>query len=147
MNYYKRLNSTYSKPKFKRWSILAFLGLVISFTACEKDNTNDSEESTDEYPSLKLVNEVSEYKPITYVKLVGYEFTNLNIEPGSSQSFSLDKGMPSGYEDIYVTVGYKRYANVGGHRSITVDFHKENTTVIKLKGCEGAEGCRGFYLE
>lgn len=146
MNSNKGLNLTHSKSTFQWWAIFAIFGIVLAFTSCEKD-CNSPEEKPEEYPSLKLANGATEYKPITYVKFVGYEFTNLNIEPGSSQIFILDKGMPSGYEDIYVTVGYKRYANVGGHKSITVDFFKGKTTTITLKGCEGTEGCRGFYLE
>ena len=126
--------------------VLAIIGIALIFTACDKDNENDIVPVV-EYPSLKLVNETTHDKPIYYVRLVGYEFTNLNIGRGESQTFVLDKGMSGGYEDLYVTVGYKRYSTIGAYISTTVDFYKGEITTITLKGYAVGEGSPGISLE
>ncbi len=148
MNNNKKSNSTHFTSKFHWMAIFGILSLIFIFSACGKDNSF-SEEKQVEYPSLKVVNQLSDYwRSITGVSLVGYKFNNLNIEPhGDSQTFILDKGMSGGYKNIYVRIGYIRYSGVGGSASIKVDFIKGKTTTIILKGCSGAEGCPGIYLE
>ena len=148
MDYNKELNLTHSKTKAQWWAIFAIFGIVLAFTACEKD-CNCPEDNPEEYPSLQVVNQLNDYwRSITGVSLVGYEFGNLNIEPnGDSQTFVLDDGMSGGYEDIFVKVSYIRYSGVGASASIKVDFNKGETTTITLTGCSGSEGCDGIYLE
>ena len=82
------------------------------------------------YPSLKVVNPpVSGYaRAITSVVLVGYEFLNLNITPGNSQTFILKNGMPGGYNNINVTVGYYPY-----FISNKFNFSNGKTTTITLR--------------
>ena len=130
--------------------ILAILGIALTFTACDKGNDPVPDVVPDpviEYPSLRIVNDSRNYIAITSVTLLGYEFTTLDIANGSSQTFTLDKGMSGGYEDINVIVGYRRYTSNGGHPNIKVDFYDGEITTITVKGCSGAEGCPGIYLE
>lgn len=146
MNNDKKLNSTRSEAKVQWWTILAFFGMVLAFTACKKDSYSP-EDTPEQYPSLMVANQVADdWKYITSVRLIGYEFTNLNIPVGDSQTFTLDKGMSGGYEDINVIVVY----NIGyihtQSKSIKVNFTKGEATTITLKGCTG-EGCDGIYLE
>ena len=141
-----------SKYKIKAWSILALFAMVITFTACEKDcelPKDITEDTTESYPLLKVVNELNDdWRSITSVKLVGYEFYNLNIEyNGDSQTFILDKGMSGGYEDVYVTVVYQRYSGVYSSRSIEVNFSKGETTTITLIECSPDDDCNGIYLQ
>ena len=149
----KKLNSSYSIPSIQRWVIFVFLGILLSFTACEKDY-NLSEDNAggnspkEEFPSIKVVNKLTDsWRPITEVSLVGYEFNSVNIEAnGGSQTFVLDKGMSSGYEDINVKVRFRQTSTYIATLRITKDFKKGSTTTITLKGCF-AEGCSGIYLE
>jgi len=136
--------SSHSKIDFHRWTLLVIFTFTLSFTACKKDCI-----CPDDYPSLKVVNQLEDnWRRITNVSLVGYQFSNLNIEPfGDSQTFVLDKGMSGGFENIYVKVTYLRYSSVYGFADIKVDFKKGGTTTIVLKGCDIAEGCPGIYLE
>ena len=109
--------------------ILAIIAIALTFTACDEDNENDIVPAV-EYPSLKVVNEKSGTF-IYAVRLNGYEFTYLNIDSGSSQTFALDKGMSGGYEDINIIVSYNDgYRNrVAG---IAVNFYKGETTTVTL---------------
>ena len=146
MNCDKEINLTHSKFIAQWWAIIALFSIALTFTACEKDCACD-EDGVDEYPSLKVVNQNSSKRIITSVSLVGYVFTNLSIEVGDSQTFTLEEGMPGGYSDIHISVSYKYGGYPTASRSINVDFSDGETTTITLKGCTGAEGCDGLYLE
>lgn len=134
-----------TKFKAQWWAIFAIFGIVLTFTACDEDDECPSP-SPEEYPSLKVVNQNNDSRIITAVKLVGYEFENLSIPIGDSQIFTLDDGMPGGYEDLNITVSHK-YSAWSGSESIKVNFNDGETTTITLKGCLTFEGCDGFYLE
>ncbi len=142
----KELKLTHSKSKAQWWAILTIFGIFLTFTACD---TDDDFVVIEEYPSLKIENQLNDsWRSIYRVSLVGYAFDNINIEPhGDSQAFVLDEGMSGGYEDIYVTVSYFRYRGIRTSRSIKVDFNKGETTTITLAGSSGCEGCPGIYLE
>lgn len=144
MNCDKELNSTLSKSKVQWWTIFAIFGIVFAFTACEKDKKDN--DGPEEHPSLKVVNQNNDSRSITSVSLVGYEFTNLSIAIGNSQTFTLDKGMPGGYSDINIIVSHK-YSAWSGSVSTKVNFVDGDTTTITFKGCITFEGCEGFYLE
>ena len=88
MNCDKDLEKTHSKSKVHWWAILAIFGMVLAFTACEKD-CDCPEDKPEEYPSLKIVNQNNDSRIITAVRLVGYEFNNLSINIGDSQTFTL----------------------------------------------------------
>lgn len=145
MNCNRQLNLSLSKSRVQQlWTILTFFGVILTFTACCKCNESNNNE---QYPSLKIVNTVSDGRFISSVNIVGYEFNNLNITSGNSQTFTLENGMPGGYENINVTVSFQTSTIPAGSLSKTVNFKKEETTTITLKGCSSYEGCSGYDLE
>ena len=98
--------------------------LVIAISAC------DTGQQSPQYPSLKVVNQYSG-KSINSVALVGYDFENLLITSGSSQTFTLDGGMPGGYTGINIIVSY-------GFPSVSnkFDFSDGKVTTITLYGSD-----------
>ena len=109
------------------FSLYILLGFIITLTACNKNDEDDI--VGDEYPSLKIVNQTDvDYYYITSVSLVGYEFNNLNITTGDSQTFILDQGMPAGYEEINVDVAYMAGPYNSRWGNIKVNFTKGETT-------------------
>lgn len=146
--YEKRIKSN---PIDKKDSILYHLFIfiiVFAISGCSTDGIQEpSEESKEEYPTLKVANEVTDNRYITSVTLVGYEFKSLNITSGDSQSFDLDNGMPGGYENINVNVSYRTSTRPNNSKSTTVNFNDGEITTITLKGCVSYEGCDGHYLE
>ena len=145
MNCNKELNLTHSKSKVHWWAIFLIFGIVLAYSACDKDNDSDKDNDiVVEYPSLKVVNQNNDNRSITSVSLVGYEFNNLSITIGGSQTFVLDKGMPGGFSDINIKVSF---GTPSGSVSTKVNFNKGAITTITLKGCITYEGCKGFYLE
>jgi hypothetical protein len=137
MNYVKDLN-------LKLGTIFVIFSMLLAVAGCNK---NDDDSDEEEYPFLMVVNQTndSNSRAITSLELVGYEFNNLNITEGNSQTFNLDSGMPGGYEDVNINVRLSGPQIV--LRNIEVDFNKGETTTITMKGCISSEGCNGFYLE
>ncbi len=117
---------------------IIYLALIILIIGCDSD---------EDHPSLKVVNQTndSNSKSITSVRLVDYEFTNLSIDEGNSQTFNLDSGMSGGYENINIIVRLSGPQTI--YENIGVNFDNEETTTITMKGCISSEGCDGFYLE
>ena len=118
--------------------------ILFVFSACNKENNDDEIE---EYPFLKVVNKTndSNNRSITSIELIGYEFANLNITEGSSQTFNHASGMTGEYEDVNINVRLSGPQIV--MRNIQVNFKSGETTTITMKGCISYEGCNGFYLE
>jgi hypothetical protein len=111
---------------------------VVSPGCKDKPDDPDVNES---FPTLKIVNELEEdWRSITKVSLVGYNFSSLNIEAkGDAQTFKLEKGMPGGNENINVSVTYIRYKTVSIITlGIEVDFTDGETTIVYLRGCAGS---------
>ena len=99
--------------------------MIIVIASCYSDDgTQDT--------LLKVINHY-ESRSITSVTLVGYEFNNLLITAGNSQSFALEKGMPSGYTNINITVGYSS-GTATWYISKEFDFIEGEVTTITLKG-------------
>ena len=98
-------------------------------------------------PSLTIINNSNTDKVITNVSLVGYEFSNLNIEFGNSQTFILDKGMSAGYTNINVDINFM----CGGRiwtASESVNFNNGNVTTMNFLHCFNTAGyCRGVCFE
>lgn len=135
-----------------KWqSIFVILGLFIAFTAC-KSSVNSNEDPEEEIseesqiPYLKVVNQNTDSYPITGVRLINYEFNNLEIGVSEAQKFTLDDGMPGGYSDINIIVNYRR-AGSSFSLNIKKDFIDGDTTTVRMKGCISAEGCSGLFLE
>jgi len=108
--------------------VLLFITSFTVFMACD-DSSN--------YPSLKVVNNltgesVATSFPIVSVSLVGYEFKNLNIVSGNSQTFALDRGMPGGYNNVNVSVTCHRPPYVGITNSNSFNFSDGVTTTVTL---------------
>lgn len=94
-------------------------------------------------PTLTIYNNSNTDKVISSVRLIGYEFTSLNITFGSSHTFILDKGMPGGYTNINVDINFN-CGNRGWTVSDSVNFTETNTATINFLHCENTTGyCRG----
>ena len=124
--------------------ILAILCIALTFSACYKHETIVT--GVSDYPSLRVVNGLNLYQPITGVSLVGYELDSVHIPSSfqySGQTFALNKGMPDGYEDINVTVRHLTGRPDSVYfTSIIVDFKDGEITTITLNN-----GDDGYYLE
>lgn len=95
---------------------------------------------------MKVTNQNTDSYPIIAVRLVNYEFKNLEIDVNDSQTFTLYDGMPAGYSDINIIVSYRRAGNQYS-MNIEKDFTDGDTTTVRMKGCISAEGCGGVNLE
>ena len=65
------------------------------------------EETKDNFPKLQINNKGQ----ITILKVVleGYEFSDLNLKQNQSVILDLDKGMPTGYKDVQISIRYRPY--------------------------------------
>jgi len=123
--------------------------LFLTFSGCKKENDKDI--SMYENPFLKVVNQTNDgnSRSITNVKLDGYEFTNLNIVEGSSQTFELKYGIyQNGYgQDGVTNINVRLSGPEKVSENIEVHFNLSETVIITMKGCLSLDGCNGFYLE
>ena len=92
--------------------------------------------------SLILENQLEDNFYITSWSMVGYEFKNLNIQPGDSDQFIMVNGMTEGYKDLNVTVVF---SSSTGSFSISdkVNFKPGGVTKITVSGCEA---CGGYQI-
>jgi len=141
----KKSNSVGPKPKFMRLTLFAFF-ILLTLIRCNKDDEK-IEDEIETFPSLKIANSVTDDRYITSIKMVNYEFNNLNITSGNSKTFTLDNGMPSGLENINIIVTYKKSTTPSNSKSKTVTFENGKTTILTLKGCIDYEGCNGYTLD
>lgn len=147
MNRSKKLNLTHLIFLFQLIIIIGVFGFLLSVISCNKGDNDNDNHNDNAYPTLTVTNESNDQWPINSVKLVGYEFTNLAIGTnGGSQTFILDKGMSSGYNDVNVVVQYGPVGSIWTS-SKKVNFNNGRTTTVTLKGCISYEGCNGFHLE
>ena len=110
------------KMKHLRKFCIVLLTAGIIFGSCNKN---------EKHPSLRVVNGLSG-STITSISLVGYEFKTLSISSGQSQTFTLDKGMSAGNDNIYISVTY----NFGGYspsRTISNKFNFKNGAITSIK--------------
>ena len=89
------------------------------------------------------MNQLEDNFSITSWSMVGYEFKNLDIQPGGSNLFVLVDDMPEGYKDINITVVF---SSSTGSFSISekVNFIPHGITKITISGCEL---CEGYQIE
>ena len=123
--------------------IFALFGVIFVLLGCENPRGQDHTYNQTpppppqvNHPSLRVVNETpgwSDSTVITAVTLVGYEFRNIRIYPGSSQTFQLDRGMPGGYTNINVTVQVGPGNLIANRRSNTFNFVAGEMTTIRLR--------------
>jgi len=122
---------------------LGIIAVILLISACKKEKVEEIK-----YPVLKITNSINDDgRFITSVKLVGYEFSNLNITKGNSQSFVLDKGMPANLNNINVIATYKTTATPANSVNTNGNFIIGDTSRFVFKGCVTFGGCPGFSLE
>jgi|TARA_B100001093_G_scaffold265535_1_gene253998 hypothetical protein len=99
--------------------LLLFIPLVFSCSS-DDDDTRDLQ--------LTIVNNFELWE-ITNISLQDYEFVNLSINGGSSRTFILNEGIPSGSSDIGVSIIYTCHNRSDGNASTRVDFSSGYTTI------------------
>ena len=139
------MKKSHQKRNGQWFQIITLFCFLIVLGACEKECVCPPVPPSPTYPSLRVANQSTDGRIITAVRFVGYDFNNLKIEIGDSQTFTLDQGMPGGYENINVVVYFA--GEPRGSVNTLVNFKNDVTESITLKGCISFEGCRGFYLE
>jgi predicted small lipoprotein YifL len=84
------------------------------------------------FPSLTIENTDAVADEIIEVKLVGYEFLNLNIQAGTSKTFRLTDGINGGMS--YVNIDFKINCNgpQSYYKSMSVNFTEGQTTTIRI---------------
>ena len=102
---------------------LFFLFTALLFISCSSEDEG--------VPSLTVVNNFSEWT-VTRVALQDYTFKNLQIDSGSSRTFELNNGIPSGSLDIGVDIRFNCYNRDLNAETIRVDFHDGKTTTITI---------------
>ena len=125
--------------------------LIFGTSGCSEDQFLFSQEIVAEIVhieppgpvSLALLNQLEDNFSITSWSMVGYEFKDLDIQPGGSNLFVLVDDMPEGYKDINITVVF---SSSTGSFSISekVNFIPHGITKITISGCEA---CDGYQIE
>lgn len=113
--------------------------LVLIFTCLLFASCKGNQDNSPSYPKLKVGNSCSgssDNFAITAVELVNYLFTPLDIKVGESRTFTLDKGMPGGYDDVLVVVHYGSSGAIRKYQ-IRKDFNDGEITVVKIVGYQG----------
>ncbi len=129
-------------------TLLSFFVLVSTLNSCNDEcdclECEEEEEIEEEYSTLEVVNQLDDNQDryISSVFLVNYDFENLNIEYGESQSFVLDQGMPAGNNDINIRVCHSNPPYAGNCANVNVNFVDGETTTVSLVGYSELESDR-----
>jgi hypothetical protein len=115
-------------------------GIVISCGAVDGDNNQSSQ--------LTVFNNANSDFTLTEISFVGYNFSDLNILFGQSQTFSLDDGFVGGTSNININVNFRCGPN-GWAMSDSVNFNEGSETLVEFIQCsEGGSGyCREVCLD
>ena len=101
---------------------LLFLLLFIPLISCSDDD-NDS--------LLRITNDANEDFRMTQISFAGYEFSDLNVQYGESQTFTLSEGLSVGSSNININTTYwcgsQRWTS-----SHTVDLNEGSTTSLSF---------------
>ena len=100
--------------------LLLFIPLVFS---CSSDEEGGMQ--------LTIVNNFDLWK-ITNVSLQDYNFNDLNINGGSSRTFTLVNGIPSGSSDIGISIRYECRNRSDMNASVRAAFNDGKTTTITI---------------
>lgn len=84
---------------------------------------------------LTIVNNFDLWK-ITNVSLQDYSFDNLSINGGSSRTFTLSNGIPSGSSDIGISIRYECRNAKDMNASVRADFSEGKTTTITINSTQ-----------
>ena len=105
-------------------SLLLLLFAFILF-ACSSSNEPCAIET------LTIQNSHNENYNIVRVSLVGYNFTNIEIQEGDSQTFQLIDGLIGGTDNIQVTISYSPLSGRPAYRKDeTVNFSDCSETKV-----------------
>ena len=97
---------------------LILLLLFIPLMSCSDD---------DDDSLLRITNNTNEDFRITQISFVGYEFSDLNIQYGESQTYNLSDGLSVGSSNININISYICGSN-GWTSSFNVDAFLESLT-------------------
>lgn len=92
---------------------------------------------------LWLVNGIEDDLTISSWSMEGYEFNDLDIQPGESIQYVLVNNMPDGYQNVDVTIvisSSTRFFSI----TDSVSFSAGKYTKISVLGCDS---CGGFHIE
>jgi hypothetical protein len=101
--------------------LLLFIPLVFSCSGSE-----------DSPITLTIENKDAVAERVFEVKLVGYEFLNLNIDAGSSKTFTLATGINGGISNVNVDIRVLCSNTVTYKKSISVNFTEGQNTTIRM---------------
>jgi len=117
---------------------LLLLLLFIPLMTCSDD---------DDDSLLRITNNTNEDFRITQISFVGYEFSDLNIQYGESQTYNLSDGLSVGSSNININISYICGSN-GWTSSFNVDLTEGSTTSFNFLICPSTAGyCRSVCLE
>ena len=102
--------------------------LLLLFTVIMLSCSSDDEQGD---MRLTIVNNFDLWK-ITNVSLQNYSFDNLSINGGSSRTFTLSNGIPSGTSDIGISIRYECRNAKDMNASVRADFSEGKTTTITI---------------
>ena len=107
--------------------------------ACSGGDDNDS--------LLRITNDANEDFRVTQISFVGYEFSDLNIQYGESQTYNLSDGLSVGSSNININISYICGPN-GWTSTFNVDLIEGSTTSFDFVMCTStAAYCRSVCLE
>jgi len=101
--------------------LLLFIPLVFS---CGSDD--------DSPITLTIDNKDAVAESVIEVRLVGYEFLNLNIISGSSRTFTLSGGINGGISNVNVDMRVLCDNTVSYTKSMSVNFKNGENTTIRI---------------
>ena len=84
---------------------------------------------------------------ISSVLLANYQFSNLSIAPGSSETFVLDQGLPNGTKSVRVELNISCGPHLSGSLSKSIDFSEETKANVQVVNCPQVNtGCCGNII-
>jgi hypothetical protein len=121
---------------FKKYSFKFYFFFLVSILYCNcssSDNENGITTLTVKNNLTSTSSSTSQL--ITNIELVGYKFSNIKIEPGDSQTFSLDKGMPEGFKNVRIQIDISCQSGPSGTLGKSYTFSNGKNTIIKIVNC------------
>ena len=107
----------------KKLGLLLFAFILFSCSGSDDDSLT----------TLTIKNTDAVAEQIIEVKLVAYEFLNLNIQAGTSKIFNLSNGINGGMSNVNIDFKIDCNGPQSYYKSINVNFTEDqNTTIILL---------------
>ena len=103
---------------------LLFLFAFILFACSSSDD--------DSITTLTIENTDAVADEIVEVKLVGYEFLNLNIQAGTSKTFNLANGINGGMSNVNIDFKINCNGPQSYYKSMSVNFTDGQNTTIRI---------------